>query len=384
MSSALGWLTIESAAENPPRRVWRDWLLAAIVAAAAGLEIAFRDDLHWPVVSLAFGLMLAWLMLYRRTYPLGTVALAFGVLIVLDIGSVLIADQPFSSYAGAFVLVLLYALFRWASPRAVATGVSFVVVEVAVIAVTDYTGLDDLFGGLSVLLIPPVLGILMRERQMAQAQRYEQVRTQERVLLARELHDTVAHHVSAIAVQAQAGRFLAGSGNAEGAASALEVIEREASSTLAEMRSVVGSLRREDRAPWGVTGHGLSDIEGLATTDEAHGIRVDVDLGNDVGDLSPPVQSALYRVAQESVTNAQRHARHATQVRVSICDDEHSVRMRVSDDGERQSVGHGSAGYGLVGMAERLALLGGTVQAGPAPRRGWLVTATIPKRGHAS
>jgi len=89
-------------------------------------------------------------------------------------------------------------------------------------------------------------------------------------------------------------------------------------------------------------------------------------------------------VAQESVTNAQRHARKVRLVQVVVDGTDGDVRLRVSDDGEQVSAAPGSLGYGLVGMSERVALLGGTLRAGPGPERGWQVEATIPREGRAS
>ncbi len=97
----------------------------------------------------------------------------------------------------------------------------------------------------------------------------------------------------------------------------------------------------------------------------------------DVGDLPPLVQSAVYRLAQESVTNARRHARHATRIEVRVDADDTSVHLRVSDDGETAPAG--APGFGLIGMIERADLLGGTCEAGPDPGRGWTVTATLPR-----
>ena len=91
------------------------------------------------------------------------------------------------------------------------------------------------------------------------------------------------------------------------------------------------------------------------------------------------VQAALFRVAQESITNANRHARDATRVHVLIDGDTETVRLSVSDDGEWVSPVPRPAGYGLAGMDERVTLLGGTLQAGPGPDRGWTVRATIPR-----
>ncbi len=186
--------------------------------------------------------------------------------------------------------------------------------------------------------------------------------------------------MSAIAIQAQAGQFLATSQDLDGAAAALDVIETEASRTLAEMRSMVGTLRRGQGTPQLSVQHGVADIEALATADGAPGLCVDVELDGNLDDLRPSVQAALYRVAQESITNALRHARHATQVHVQVAGETKTVRLSVSDDGERGQLSAGSTGYGLVGMAERVTLLGGTFHAGPRPERGWIVEATIPRQ----
>jgi len=107
---------------------------------------------------------------------------------------------------------------------------------------------------------------------------------------------------------------------------------------------------------------------------------VAVEIAGDVDDLPPPVAAAVYRLAQESVTNARRHARHATRIEVSVAADDASVRLRVSDDGDT-GAGRPAAppGYGLIGMRERADLLGGVCEAGPGPVRGWTVTAVLPR-----
>jgi signal transduction histidine kinase len=124
-------------------------------------------------------------------------------------------------------------------------------------------------------------------------------------------------------------------------------------------------------------------IADLARLGSGAGPSVDVEIDGDTGDLSPSVGSAIYRLAQESVTNARRHARHATRIHVRVAADDTSVRLRVTDDGE---TGHAGAtpGYGLIGMTERADLLGGTCEAGPNTDRGWTVTAVLPRGGAAA
>jgi signal transduction histidine kinase len=188
--------------------------------------------------------------------------------------------------------------------------------------------------------------------------------------------------VSAIAIQAQAGRTVAES-HPEAVLDALVVVEKEASRALTEMRTIVGALRRGEQADLAPQ-PGVADIEQLARN-TGHAPRVDVTLTGDLDELPPSVDAALYRLAQESVTNALRHARHATRVRVVVTGEDDCVRLTVWDDGEARPVDAGSsAGFGLLGMAERARLLGGAFEAGPNRDRGWTVHAELPKSGRSA
>ena len=102
-------------------------------------------------------------------------------------------------------------------------------------------------------------------------------------------------------------------------------------------------------------------------------------LSGDLDELSPAVRVAIYRTAQESITNAVRHARHATRITVDVAGDGEQVRLTVRDDGAASTTGHIQPGYGLLGMAERASLLGGTLRAGPDPDGGWTVSVLLPK-----
>jgi signal transduction histidine kinase len=226
-----------------------------------------------------------------------------------------------------------------------------------------------------VLILAAVLGSTVRYRETARLRELQQMKTSEREQLARELHDTVAHHVSAIAVRAQAGRVLA-SQDPQAALDALGVVEQEASQTLQELRSMVRVLRDGDAelAPQ----RGVADIAALGRADGSVPVRVRV--SGDLGDLSPGVGAALYRIAQESVTNALQHSHDATGVEVSVTGSPGSVHLEVTDDGAAVATGRRTAGYGLVGMSERAALLGGHLDAGPS-EQGWTVEAVIPRSG---
>jgi signal transduction histidine kinase len=201
---------------------------------------------------------------------------------------------------------------------------------------------------------------------------------QERAELARELHDTVAHHVSAIAIRAQAGRALAET-NPDAPLDALQVIEEEASKTLAEMRAMVGALRRGEEPELGPV-PGIADIERLAR-DSSEGPELSVSISGDLDGLAPAVDAAIYRLAQESITNALRHARHATTIEVAVSGDNKWARLTVRDDGELRHTGIPEPGFGLISMGERVKLLGGSLETGPGPVRGWVVSAVLPKDG---
>lgn len=372
---------MEPDVENPPVRVWRDWLLFAAVAGTTIVEVLVRDGMVWRPIAIVLGATLALTMLWRRTRPLAMVGLGFGGFLLADLATVLTGTDPFYLFAGTCVLVLLYALFRWGTTGQALIGLLIVLLEWSVSTTSDFTGATDAIGGLVVLLFAAALGFSIRYRSIVRAHQYERVRFHEREALARELHDTVAHHVSAIAIQAQAGQVLAKSADPGGAAEALKVIEDEASRTLTEMRDIVGSLRRTNGTPQVLIRHGVADIGLLATAEVAPGPRVDVEHHGDIDDLRPVIQAALYRVAQESITNAKRHARHATRIHVVVGADARTVRLTVSDDGERNVPKLMPSGYGLVGMAERVALFGGTLEAGPHNDGGWVVQATIPRQG---
>ena len=113
--------------------------------------------------------------------------------------------------------------------------------------------------------------------------------------------------------------------------------------------------------------HGLADLERLAT-DSSDSLRVDLELRGDLGELSPALEAALFRVAQESVTNARRDARQATRIEIDVSGSATDVHMTVSDDGARTDPARHAIGYGLVGMTERVSLLGRNADRRPEAR----------------
>lgn len=359
----------------PPRRVWRDWALVGAVAGLAGLEAALRTDLPWRWLWAAVLVGLAPTLLWRRARPFTMLAIAFGVGTAVS----LVTGDDSPLFTSAYFLILLYALFRWGSGRALVCGGAIVVIGLVLSAFVWSPALGDVIGGVAVAVTTSTLGLALRWRSGARARELEQVRLVERAQFARDLHDTVAHHVSAIAIQAQAGIAVANT-DPDATAQVLRTIEAEASRTLRDMRSIVGVLRADDPAELAPT-PALDDLHGLAGGPDP---TVSVRTEGDVESVPPAVAAAAFRIAQEAVTNARRHARDVHRVDVDVRIDAGGMGLEVRDDGRPEASGpvdEGLAGYGLRGMKERAALLGGTCEAGPMPGGGWLVAVSLPRAG---
>lgn len=349
----------------------------AIVVVAV-VEAVARDQLVWPGASLALVVGLACLLPWRRVHPLTVLAASFAAVSVVEVASLALEAGWEGLDTSSFLLVLPYALARWGSSRDAAAGLVALAVPLGLAGVGgDPVG--DLVGGALVLLLSFAVGAAVRYAGELRAEEIAGLRARERSELARELHDTVAHHVSAIAVQAQAGRVVAAS-RPEAAVEALAVIEEEAARALEEMRSMVSTLRSGAEAPLRPQ-QGLRELPQLERNGGAAGPRVAVTIADGLGEVRPTVDAACYRLAQEAVTNALRHARGASQVTVRVDGVGESVRVSVVDDGRGSaSAGASTPGFGLVGMAERARLLGGTFEAGPRAEGGWAVEATLPRR----
>jgi signal transduction histidine kinase len=360
--------------------------VAALVVSAL-LEGLFRHDVHWRPVALVLAVAPTFLLPWRRRRPLAALAASLGpaILVSLVAAAAHVAGDV-GLYTSAYVLLLPYALLRWGSGWEVVLGSAIVLSSYTLSMLKDRPQLSDVIGGFVVLSLPALLGLTIRALATSRMRELEQVRFRERELLARELHDTVAHHVSAMVIRAQAGRVV-GRSRPGAAIEALEIIEAEGSRTLAEMRAMVGALRDGDDAELAPVG-GIADIERLArSVGERPSVRVS--LSGVPDGVSPAVEAALFRIAQEAVTNAIRHARHAKRIDVEVCGQDglpgqaSRVRLTVNDDGEPVPATRDTDGYGIVGMTERAKLLGGTLEAGPGPDRGWVVEAVLPRAGAA-
>ncbi|TQJ03780.1 sensor histidine kinase [Amycolatopsis cihanbeyliensis] len=323
--------------------------------------------------------------------------------------------MPISQIAAGGMVVVL--LVRYLQPVRAWTVIGLLAGVVALAALLNsraglpYPSVD----GLRALFVAAVLtlgvavatGLFLRSRDSERTQAVQaavtDAQTSERMALARELHDVVAHHVTGIVVQAQAAKMVAQQ-NPMVVVDALERIETAGTDALTAMRRLVRSMRGDAPA-------GSSELSEQATTDLAadlrrlvdsaqHGVSVELDLDLPPG-LPQEVARSTLRLVQESLTNVGKHAATATMVAVSARVEGGQLHIRVSDDGEHERqrpvgggedaaargasvVGGGGwrdGGYGLVGMRERVELLHGRLSAGPGPDGGWLVEAWLPLEG---
>ena len=343
-----------------------------IVAVLAVIEVTvLRPDV--PSRWLALAGFLVWLptLLVRRTRPMLTVTVFGAVILALLVVSWVTGGPPPGDLNTSVVALLIpYSLARWGRGEDTVRGLVLFLAIAGSSLVSQHVPTADRIGGTAVVVAAVALGAVVRARSMLRTRQLDDVRRGERERLARDLHDTVAHHLTAIAISAQAGLAVAAREPAA-ATDALRRIDEEATRTLAETRKVLRLLRTDEEAPE----RPLADLRGLASGPPGPVVAVAVD--DDLDDLSPTVAAALQRIAQEAVANSRRHARDATFVQVRVTREADGVQLVVTDDG-RGSTGSGD-GFGIVGMTERAALLGGRLEAGSlAPLVGWRVTATLP------
>jgi signal transduction histidine kinase len=221
-------------------------------------------------------------------------------------------------------------------------------------------------------------GVWLRYLDHREHTTVEAIRREERLELARELHDVVAHHVTGILVQAQAARFTAAQ-HPDAAGDALANIETAGSETLTALRRLVGLLRD----PCDTAGHAAPEaidqlvrrFSAQTTPTELH-----VPAGFDTAAWPSEIASTAYRVVQEALTNIARHAPGATSVAVTITPAAGRLTIEVIDDAPAshpRPVRTG-AGYGLIGMRERVEALGGALRSGPREHTGWIISASLP------
>jgi signal transduction histidine kinase len=379
-----------------PRAI--DISLALTVAAAMALTIAIAEEPSAgrspDVLAYALGLSVAALLLLRRRWPMGVLIASIGVLSVyfgLDY-------DAFSAAVPLAAAAYSAALAGKGLPAAAALG-AFVVIGGSVARLDEGDSLaevlrEGLITDAALLAAVLLLGEAVRNRRAwaeevrARLRRADEDREreaerrveQERLRIAREMHDVLAHTISAINVQAGvAGDVLDEA--PDRARASLRDIRRQSRDAIAELRATVGVLREGGTAAPREPAPGLAELDRLVQKAAGAGLCVDVAVAGAARPLPGTVDLAAYRIVQESLTNVVRHA-HASEATVSVRYEPQAVVVDVQDNGGGAANGatgdHG--GHGLIGMRERAAALGGTLQAGAAPGGGFLVHATLPTR----
>lgn len=329
----------------------------------------------------ALVLILALPVLLVRRRPLAT----YAVILAETALAVEFGARTWALYAAAIVVIGYLALVRSIAVSACAAVVMLVtwLVEQAVLR-----SVDDVASATSQLALYAACAWavgygLRRRREYSIALREQRTASavmSERLRIARELHDTVAHSIGIIAVLSGAGRRVIESQPAA-AREALGAIEATSRETLIGMQRMVGALRRteldDDSAPL-TAAAGLADLDHLVTRAAHAGLRVDVTRRGEQRTLPPEIDLSAFRLIQEAVTNVVRHAgTHECRIRIDY--EEKDVSIEVLDDGLGGAVHpHSGSGFGLVGMRERVAVLGGEFAAGPRPEGGFRVGARLP------
>jgi signal transduction histidine kinase len=335
----------------------------------------------WAFPAFICALLASALLLRRR--PLTALAVILvGSLATMALKPVMPASALQIVLAGAAGIEICY-IAAARTLRVSATGLAMVGVGL-LIPVPGGLDLAPFRGGIAVVtVIAWLIGHSIRQAQaraeLLRAQAAAQTVMAERLRIARELHDMVAHSIGIIAIQAGAGRRVFDARPAE-ARDALAAIEATSRETLSGLRRMVTGLRRAEpgpgpgQAPLGLV-PGLADIERLVVMTLDAGVQVDVDWRGSQEPLPADIDLSAFRIIQEAVTNVVRHA-GTGQCRVSIDQQDGQLSIEVTDSGRGGSAA--GTGYGIAGMRERAALLGGEFSAGPRPGGGFRVTARLP------
>jgi signal transduction histidine kinase len=360
----------------------RDWLLAGLLAVLSDLQIwlaagaghhAWRGALFATAVSASVA--------FRRQYP-ATVGIVAQGLMWLEF--TLWHDLTAGAWTVAWFCAL-YGLSVWASPRRFAAGTAIVVATD--LGLVPFPGqgrglnvaIPFAAGTLAVMLIIRRI-VRHRDRRAELAERERDVAAREAVVeerarIARELHDAIAHNVSMMVVQAGAERRVLGTASAA-TKEVLETIEQIGRGALTEMRRLVGMLRADSPdllAPQ----PRLADLPTLMTQVREAGLPVDFQIDGDSRQLPVGIELSAYRIVQEALTNALKHAGHAhAAVRLSYGPD--TLGLEITNDGGGTRAPVPGGGQGLVGMRERVSLYGGKFDAGSRPGGGFAVRVLLP------
>jgi signal transduction histidine kinase len=357
-----------------------DAVFAAVLVAASQLALwGGGEPVDHRLVAALVGLAVTAPIAVRRRYPASVgIAVPLIAAVEAELGLTSIA-YPLATFSA------LYALAVWTPVRRFILGLAAVVAGPIVVAAVVGNGYNgalawDAIVAAVMLLVRRVVG--ERDRRAALAERERDVAAREAVLeerarIARELHDVIAHNVSMMVLQAGAERRVLDGGNGS-TSQVLQGIESTGRSALTEMRRLVGMLRRDGAEPLAPQ-PGLADLPELVTAVRSAGLPVDLAVTGEQRDLPAGIELSAYRIVQEALTNALRHAGKArASVRLRYGEDK--LEVEVVDDGSGVATAAGGGGHGLVGMRERVALYGGRFAASGRPEGGFAVRVELPVR----
>lgn len=375
------------------RRLIDTWLIDVIVVGlfvVALIEVLLSSDLQSNRVGLALGVA-AWTLplLARRRFPFA--APAFVVAVMGFEGAV---SDGITNSGTSFIAVLLSVGLLGMNGITLKglTGAALAVVAVALVVANDPRGsLSDFFSVSGIVAVAWASGVVLHERMRrteeleARAARLEreresQARTavaEERARIAREMHDVVAHSLSVMVVQAEAAEAMLDV-DPERARRPLAAVQDTGRSALGELRRMLGALREMDDSGAPLAPQpGLDGLDDLVESVRAAGLLVSVHVDGRPRSLPPGIDLSAYRILQEGLTNALKHAGSA-RAEVLVRYGDRELELRVSDDGRGHDPASNGGGHGLVGMRERVALYGGDLEAGPRPEGGFRLRARLP------
>jgi signal transduction histidine kinase len=340
---------------------------------------------RWLTVPLP--LLIALPFLWRRSRPLLMTVLVVSGIALQGIVS---GHTPEGYQLIAVWIVMPYSVAAFSERKGALIGLAVLLAGFAVYAATNdditHGGAGEQWAGAFFLVLAVgawLVGLVVRARResaalTARARALEDeaqaAGANERARMARELHDIVSHNLSVVVVQAAGARAQAERRGAD--PGSLEKIERSGREALVEMRRLLGVLREDDGGdPALAPQPGVGQLPALADGIRAAGVAVELDV--DCGELPPALDLSAYRIVQEALTNTLKHAGPGAHARVVLRRDAEAVTIEVDDDGTGAAPPR-AGGHGLVGMRERVALLGGDLRAGPGAGGGFAVRARLP------
>jgi signal transduction histidine kinase len=357
-----------------------DELLAGAITALVLVQVVLLDEPVGARVAFAAGAVALGVVAARRTrVPLLFLGLLVAVTVVAAAVPAL-RDTEITA-VGLFILLAVYtAAAHTSDRRTVIAGALVVALFVADLAMDAIYAEGIIFYAL-LWGAPWAAGRAVRRRRLSE-RRAEQEKAraaaaivEERARIARELHDVVAHAISVMLLQARGGRRVLEAEPAD-AREAFATIERTAHQALEEMRRLLGMLRASDEQLALAPQPTLKELDRLIEQIQAAGLPVQVAIEGEPRELPPGVDLSAYRIVQEALTNALKHAGPA-RARVLLRYEADELELEIADDGAGNGDGSGS-GQGLIGMRERVSLYGGELQAGRRPEGGYALRARLP------